>query len=64
LSPQELQVKYTLALGRIGGETAPACADRHRPIFRRNAKMAEQQAIQEAGSALTALWKIRTSEKA
>jgi len=64
LSPQELQGKYTLALGRIAGKTAPTSSDRHRPIFRRNPQMSEQQAIQEAASALTALWKIRRSEKA
>lgn len=64
LSPQELQGKYTLALGRIAGKTASAGSDRNRPIFRRNPEMSEQQAIQEAARALTALWKIRRSEKA
>jgi len=63
LSPQELQGKYALALKGIGGETASAATDRHRPIFRRNAQMTEQQAIQEAASALAALWKIRRSQK-
>ena len=64
LSPQELQGKYTLSLGKIAGKTDSASGDRNRPIFRRNPQMSEQQAIQEAASALTALWKIRRSEKA
>jgi hypothetical protein len=61
LSPQELQGKYAVALRRIGGETA--ATDRHRPIFCRNADMAEQQAVQEAANALAALWKIRRADK-
>jgi len=64
LSPQELQGKYALALKGIGGATASAGADRHRPIFRRNAQKTEEQAVQEAASALAALWKIRRSSKA
>jgi len=59
LSPQELQGKYAVALRRIGGETA----DRHKPICQRSAPITEQQAIQEAANALTALWKIRRADK-
>jgi hypothetical protein len=64
LSPQELQGKYTVALKRIGGETTSAAADRHRPIFHRRAQMTEQQAIQEAANALTALWRMTKTDKA
>jgi hypothetical protein len=61
LSTQELQGKYTVALRRIGGETTST--DRHTPIFQRRAHITEQQAIQEAANALTALWKIRRTNK-
>jgi hypothetical protein len=61
LSPQELQGKYTVALRRIGGETTSA--DRHTPIFQRGAHITEQQAIQEAANALTALWKISRTNR-
>ncbi|HET8823892.1 MAG TPA: hypothetical protein VFM77_02095 [Terriglobales bacterium] len=61
MSPQELQGKYSVALRRIGGETASA--DRHTPIFQRSAHITEQQAIQDAANALTALWKIRRADK-
>ncbi len=46
------------ALSRIAG--APTCEtfQRHTPIFRREPAIAEQQAIQDAANALTALWKI------
>jgi hypothetical protein len=64
LSPQELQGKYTVALRRIGGETASDSTDRHKPIYQRNARLAEQQLIEEAANALTALWKVRRSRKA
>lgn len=62
MSTQELQGKFKVALRRIGGETASD--DRHRPIFSRNPHLTEQQAIQEAANALTALWKIRRAQKA
>jgi hypothetical protein len=63
LSPQELLGKYNVALRRIGGETVSDAADRQKPIFQRNAPMAEQEAIQEAAKALAALWKIRRADK-
>jgi len=56
-----LQGKYTVALRRIGGETTSA--DRHTPIFQRGAHITEQQAIQEAANALTALWKISRTNR-
>jgi len=62
LSPQELQGKFTVALRKIGGDTASA--DRYSPIFQRSAHMAKQQAIEQAANALTALWKIRRADKA
>jgi len=63
LSPLELQGKYTVALGRIGGETGSDRADRRKPIYQRNTQQAERQAIAEAANALSALWKIRSSHK-
>ncbi len=62
LSPLELQGKYTVALGRIGGETGSEVANQ-RPIYERNSQGAERQAIAEAANALTALWKIRRADK-
>jgi hypothetical protein len=64
LSPLELQGKYTVALGKIGGETGSDNANRHKPIYERNSQWAERQAIAEAANALTALWKIRKGDKA
>jgi hypothetical protein len=49
------------ALEKIGGATAPTAADRHKPIRQREARITEQQAIQEAAKALSALWKLGTS---
>jgi len=64
LSSQELQGKYTVALGRIGGGASSGGADRHKPICQRNSQMTEQQAIEEAANALSALWKVRKSNRA
>jgi hypothetical protein len=64
LSPRELQGKYMVALGRIGGETGSDGTDRRKPIYARNSPQTEQQAIAEAANALSALWKIRGSDKA
>jgi len=50
-------------LQRICGETASETADRYRPIVQRKAQMPEQQAIEEAANALTALWKVGRSKK-
>jgi hypothetical protein len=46
------------ALSKIAG--APMCedAERHTPIFQRGSVITEKQAIRDAASALTALWKI------
>lgn len=63
LGPLELQGKYTVALGRIGGETGSDGANQHRPIYERNSQQAKRQAIAEAATALTALWKIRRAGK-
>lgn len=63
LSPLELQGKYTVALGRIRGETGSDGADRRKPIYERNSKWDERQAIAEAANALSALWKVRRSGK-
>lgn len=57
MSPQELQGKYASALKKVGGQGATS--PRHRPIFQRNAPVTEEQAIQEAANALTALWNVR-----
>ena len=64
MSPLELQRKYTVALGRIGGETSSDGADQHKPLYERNSQVSERQAIAEAANALTALWKVRKGEKA
>lgn len=63
MNPLELQGKYTVALGKIGGETGADGADRRKPIYERNAVQAERQAIAEAANALSALWKVRRSYK-
>ncbi len=55
MSPGELQGKYAVALKRIGGERRSDDAGRHKPIYERNSKQAEHQAITEAANALTAL---------
>jgi hypothetical protein len=59
-----LQGKYTVALGRIGGGNGPDSADRYKPIYQRRSQTIEQQAIEEAANALSALWKVRRSNKA
>lgn len=64
LSPLELQGKYMVALGRIGGETGSDDADRRKPIYERNSAQSERQAIAEAANALSALWKVRRPGKA
>ena len=64
VSPGELQGKYTGALKRINSKAGSGQDDRHRPIYQRNSRMTEQQAVEEAAKALTALWKVRRSEKA
>ena len=64
LSSQELQGKYTVALGRIGGGADSGGAARNKPICQRNSQMDEQQAIEEAANALSALWKVRKSNRA
>jgi hypothetical protein len=50
-----LQGRYTIALERIGGADA---ADRQKPIYQRDSRITEQQAIEQAAKALSALWKI------
>jgi hypothetical protein len=55
LSPRELQGRYTIALERIGGADA---GDRQKPIYQRDSRMTEQQAIEQAAKALSALWKL------
>jgi hypothetical protein len=64
LSPRELQGKYIVALGKIGGETGSDDAGRRKPICERNSHQTERQAIAEAANALSALWKVRRSHKA
>ena len=63
VSPQELQGKYTVAMRRIGAEAGSGGAERHRPIYQRNEKLTEQNAIEEAANALSALWKVRRSDR-
>lgn len=55
LSPKELQGKYTVALRRIGGKDV---ANRHRPIYQRDCRTIEDDAIADAAAALRALWKL------
>ena len=64
LSPRELQGKYRVALGRIGGEGSSTAVDRHKPIYQRNVKTDEKQAIADAANALSALWKLSKGRKA
>jgi len=64
LGPRELQGKYSVAMGRIYGETGSGSADRHKPICQRNSQMTEHEAIEQAANALSALWRIRRSDKA
>ena len=59
LSPRELQGRYSIALGRIGSADA---ADRRKPIYQRDSRITEQKAIEEAASALRALWKLRPNK--
>ena len=58
----ELEGKYTVALERISGKAGAEHGDRHKPIYGRNSQMAEQQALEDAAKALTALWKLRKPE--
>lgn len=48
------------ALAKIAGASDSAAAERHKPIYQRDSKITEQQAIQEAAKALSALWKLGT----
>ena len=64
LSSQELQEKFTAAVGKMGRAKASDGAKRHKPIYERNSQRSERQAIAEAANALTALWKVRRAEKA
>ena len=64
MSPGELQGKYKVALKRIAGKAGSDAGDRHKPIYQGNSQITEQQAVEEAAKALTALWKVRRSEKA
>jgi len=49
LSPLELHGKYMVAMGKLGG------SNRQKPIYQRES-LTEQQAIEEAAKALSALW--------
>jgi hypothetical protein len=62
LSPRELQGKYIIALERIGGKADPE-SDRHKPIYQGSSRMTEQQAVDAAAKALSALWKVKRTEK-
>lgn len=64
MSPVELQGKYTVALKRIAGKAGPDEGNRHKPIYQGNSQITEQQALEEAAKALTALWKVKRSQKA
>ena len=64
MSPRELQGRYTVALERIDGKAGSGDGDRNKPIYRGSSQMTEQQAIDEAAKALTALWKIGRAYKA
>jgi hypothetical protein len=56
LSPRELQGRYSIALQTVGSDDVGA---RNKPIYQRNSRMTEQQAIEEAAQALRVLWKVR-----
>ncbi|MBV9182448.1 MAG: hypothetical protein JO356_14145 [Acidobacteria bacterium] len=57
MSPRELQGRYSIALGKIGG-----AVDRHKPIYQRDSRITEQKAIEEAANALSALWKLKLNK--
>ncbi len=57
---EDLQGRYTVALSQIPEALPPETAKRQSPIFTRQPKMTEQQAIQHAADALNALWKTRS----
>jgi hypothetical protein len=61
LSPRELQGKYIVALEQIAGKSDPE-SDRHKPIYQ-SSPMTEQQAVEAAARALSALWKVKRTEK-
>jgi hypothetical protein len=52
-----------VALGKISGATSSNTAERHKPIYQRETRQTEQQAINEAAKALSALWKLGTTAK-
>jgi len=60
LSPRELQGKFNAALEKIGGAADSTAPARHKPIYQRQSEMTEEQAIQQAANALSALWKLGT----
>ena len=63
MSPGELQGKYAVALEQIGSKAGSERSERRKPIYQRTSQISEQQAIEDAAAALTALWKIRRSHK-
>jgi hypothetical protein len=62
LSPRELQGQYQAALSKIAAE-ATGTSERHSPIYQRQPVISEKQAIKDAATALTALWKIGPNSK-
>jgi len=60
LSPSQLQEKYMFALESVGSAKRPSVSRRHTPIYRRRQRLTEQEAIQEAAEALSAIWKVRS----
>jgi len=58
LNSQELQGKYLAAVKRITSPTKFGTEKRRTPIFQREPAVTEKQSIEDAATALAALWKI------
>lgn len=58
MNSQELQGKYLAALTRITASSSPKAEKRVTPIFQRHAAVTEKQSVEDAATALAALWKI------
>lgn len=63
LSPHNLQAVYYAALSGVGGLRRPNNLKRYTPIFQRDSAGSRKQAVKDAASALSALWKVGESSK-
>jgi hypothetical protein len=64
MTAQNLQENFAAALARIAVADMPADeAKRHRPIHQRNPANTREQALENAATALKALWGTRSNQK-